>query len=95
MRKAPGYWRNETSGQLAPAVMRYVNGASLSADDISLIRAYLRQWIDSPVWDDNPHLVPGECERLSRLRELARVLINRESIEAWVTLATDFGIDPL
>lgn len=92
---APGYWMDETGGKLRPAIARYLDGADLSADDIALIRAYLRQWIDSPVWDDNPHLVDSGRAELARLRELARVLTNRESIHAWLALAVDFGVDPL
>ena len=94
-KSAPDYWMDETGGKLAPAIARYLDGASLSADDIALIAAYLRQWIDSPLWDDNPHLVDSGRAELARLRELARVLNNRAAIEAWLALAVDFGVDPL
>lgn len=86
---APGYWMFETGGELRPAVERFIRGQHLSLRDIKLIRAYCCQWVGAPVWADN---AAGDLERL---RELARVLTNREAIEAWVQLAEDFGMDPL
>jgi hypothetical protein len=91
----PGYWMNETGGQLAPAIRRYLEGLPLSGRDVVLIRLYLQQWIDSGVWDGNPTQSEEGRAELARLRELARVLTNRASIEAWISMATDFGIDPL
>jgi hypothetical protein len=92
---APGYWMYETSGELRPAVERYLKQEKLSAGDIDLLRVYLRQWIDSPVWDTNPHLNATGRKELMRLRELARVLTNVGAIEAWLSLAVDAGMDPL
>jgi len=92
---APDYWMDETGGKLRPAVARYLNGADLSADDIALIAAYLRQWIDSPVWDDNPHLQDSGRAELAWLRKGVRQLNTRRGIEVWITLAVDFGVDPL
>ena len=91
----PGYWMNETGGELAPAVMRYLEGQPLSERDIELIRLYIQQWIGSPVWFMNPSLTDEGRRDLDRLRELARVLNNRGAIDAWLTLAVDFGVDPL
>lgn len=91
----PGYWMNETGGELAPAVMRYLEGLPLSERDITLIRLYFQQWIGSSVWDRNPARTSGGRDKLERLRELARVLNNRGAIDAWLTLAVDFGVDPL
>jgi hypothetical protein len=51
---APKYWRFETGGALGFAVMTYLNGKHLDHFQIGLIRAYLSQWVQSPVWDMNP-----------------------------------------
>ena len=73
--RPPGYWRNESSGVLAPAVKRYLAGESLTLREIGLLRAYFRQWVDSPVWDQNPHQAPrarGGIIRAARLRRRDR-----------------------
>lgn len=44
---------HESSGVLKAPVSRLINNETLSEQDIGYIRAYLRQWIDSPVWDWN------------------------------------------
>lgn len=91
----PGYWMYETSGELRPAVERYLKEEKLSARDVELIGAYLRQWIDATVWDKNPVMDAWSRDELERLRDLSRVLTNRGAIEAWVQMAEDFGMDPL
>jgi hypothetical protein len=91
----PGYWMNETGGELAPAIMRYLDHVPLSKRDIELIRLYILQWIGSPVWEMNPDQTEEGRAELERLRELARVLTNRGAIDAWIALALDVGIDPL
>jgi hypothetical protein len=48
---APKYWRYETSGDLARAVERFLNNEPMTPVDIGLMRLYLMQWVDSPVWD--------------------------------------------
>lgn len=95
MMAAPGFWMRETGGELRPAVERLIRGEDLSLRDIALIRAYCCQWADATGWDRNPWASESDRMGLARLRELARVLINRESIEAWVQLAVDLGMDPL
>jgi len=52
---APKFWRHEPSGVLAPAIERYLNNVLLTVRDVSLIRAYFEQWVNSPVWDQNPY----------------------------------------
>jgi hypothetical protein len=92
----PGYWMNETGGELAPAVHRYLKGEELTERDIKLLRLYLQQWIGSAVWDTNPLMDDAGREELAGLREAAaRFLTTREAIDSWIELATDFGVDPL
>jgi hypothetical protein len=81
----PGFWMDETSGVLRPAVEAYLQGAPLSDDQIAALRAYLRQWIAAP-W-----IGPG----IERLRTKVDRLQSREAIEDWLDDALAEGIDPL
>ena len=45
MTEAPGYWMNETSGVLRPAVEAYLFHEDLSHEHIATLRAYFRQWV--------------------------------------------------
>jgi len=83
---APGYWMNETSGVLRPAVQAYLAGAEMSDEQIAAMRAYLRQWIESGLWFGPA--VPG-------LRATVDDLISRETIRMWLRIAEREGIDPL
>lgn len=82
----PRYWMDETSGVLRPAVEAYLSGGPLSDSHVAALRAYLRQWIMSPVW--------GGIE-VVRLRDRVEGLTSRQAIEAWLDSAIDAGIDPL
>lgn len=91
----PGYWMNETSGVLKPAVDRYIRREALSKDDIVVLRAYLRQWINAPCWDANPYAIDESRQSLTRLRGRIDFLISRSAIDAWLGDALMEGIDPL
>lgn len=89
--QAPKYWEYETGGQLAPAIQRYLENQPEQLADVALIRAYLRQWIDSPVWD-----APADTKgTLAELRRTVRLLKTRKHIRDWLNCALDIGIDPL
>lgn len=91
----PGYWMHETSGALYEVVERYLLGLSLTPEDIAYLRAYFRQWIMSPVWDQNPHADDDDRWALGELRRHIDDLTTREVIERWIAWATDQGMDPL
>ena len=82
----PGYWMNETSGALRPAVAAYLNGDPMTLADVAAMRAYLRQWISSPDWI-GPAIGP--------LRDAIDGIVDRETIRAWLEAADDAGCDPL
>ncbi len=87
----PGYWMTETGGQLRPAVEAYLRGEPLSPDQIGLLRAYLRQWIDAPSW-----IAPPEHpQAIVELRARVAGLTTRAAIAAWLEDALEIGIDPL
>lgn len=91
---APKYWRDEIGGQLAGAVLRYLNG-NMTLRDVALMRAYLSQWIQSPVWDMVPDQTGEGREALSRLRAGVGAIVTVADISAWLHAALDEGIDPL
>jgi hypothetical protein len=82
----PGFWMNEQSGVLAPVVKAYLKGDPLSLADVGTMRAYLRQWINAPVWHGEP---------IEGLRRQIDTIFSREDIDAWLEGALDEGIDPL
>jgi hypothetical protein len=88
----PGYWMNEASGVLRPAVEAYLQGHPMSRREIGAMQAYLRQWIMSPVWNENPH---GGHAELAGLRDLVNSLTTQAQISLWLHRAMDLGIDPL
>ena len=74
---------------------RYLAGESLTLREIGLLRAYFRQWVDSLVWDQNPHQDPARAEELSALRASAVAIETQKDLEQWVARAVEFGMDPL
>lgn len=80
-----GYWMNETSGVLRPVVERYLNGGALNANDVAVMRAYLRQWMAGsfrgPMIDD--------------LRARVDEIRTTDDLVRWLEDALDAGIDPL
>lgn len=91
----PGYWINETSGVLRPAVEAYLAGDPLSDVEIAALRAYFRQWITSSVWDANPYVDVDTTAWLAGLRAGIDGLTSRKAIEDWLDEAVAGGMDPL
>ena len=83
----PKYWMDETSGRLRRAVEAYLKAGPMTDDQISYMRAYLRQWIMSPEW--------GGDEKLDQLRAGVDGLTSREAIDKWIVDALVIVIDPL
>lgn len=86
----PGYWRDEASGALAPAVRRYLlKPHTMTGSDIALMREYLREWISSPAWN-----IAGRAN-LPELRRAAREIATVDDIRIWLGRATEADVDPL
>jgi hypothetical protein len=83
-RPAGGYWMNETTGVLAPAVRRFLRHEPLSPSDIDLLRRSLAQWMGLPF--TGPHIAD--------LRALIPAISTRGDLEHWLDIALDAGIDP-
>lgn len=82
----PGFWRYEVSGALRPVIVAYLTGAAIDAAGIALMRGYLRQWIEAPVWHG---------PSIEQLRAEVDGLTSRAAIAAWLDRAELAGIDPL
>jgi hypothetical protein len=82
----PGYWMNETSGVLRPAVEAYLGGAEMTGEQIAAMRAYLRQWIMADSW---------QGAAVDTLRAEVELLHNRATITSWLDAALEQNIDPL
>jgi hypothetical protein len=84
---APKYWALEASGVLEPVVRAYLAGDDLSLVQIQLMRAYLWQWVKSPVWGPS-----GALEAL-RLRVVA--IQTHVEVEDAIETMIALGMDPL
>jgi hypothetical protein len=93
--RAPRHWRNDASGDLIESMARYLEGCDLMVRDLARLRAYFVQWVDSPVWDANPHLNPDSLRDLQALRAAARRIASRAEVIAWVARAQENGMNPL
>ena len=83
----PGYWQNETSGRLRPAVEAYLlTDRELTNAETRIWRAYLRQWINAPGF-----LGP----EVEALRRLVHHIDSRVTLAAWLASAEEAGCDPL
>lgn len=82
---APGFWMDETSGVLRPAVWAYLRGEPMLTEHIVALRAYLRQWI----------LGDWQGPEIAARRREVELLTTREEIDRWIDRAVAIGIDPL
>ena len=92
---APKYWRHETGGRLAIAVENFLNNRLMTVRDVALVRAYLVQWIESPVWEMSPTFDEHARAGLAVLRQRARRIGTVADIHHWIHDALAEGQDPL
>jgi hypothetical protein len=91
----PCDWTDEVTGQLARAVILYLQGQQLSSRDVDALRIYLRQWIQSRIWDMNPHATIENRRALSRLRDSVTSIRSRKDIGQWLQGAEKLGLNSL
>lgn len=84
---APKHWQQETSGALKSVVWAYLTHERLTLYQIALLRAYLKQWVYSPVWK-------GSTE-LDGLREQVTEATTQRDLDCCIELAVHMGLDPL
>ena len=91
---APKYWQDET-GRLPGAMTRYLRHEPLLEGDVDLIRAYLRQWVESPVWEHNPWMNTEGAIALATLRATVLGASTKVHIDRCVLMTLEMGMDPL
>lgn len=84
---APGYWRNETSGVLIPAVEAYLNRQHMTSEQVAAMRAYFRQWLVKGAW-------AGGDEIKNLTRDISKITTQHD-ISGWLDRALLLNIDPL
>lgn len=82
----PGYWMNETGGELRPAIEAYLEHRPMTDRQLALLRLYLRQWIMAPSW---------QGRMIDVLRTQVNEITTRADIDRWLDRALEEGIDPL
>ena len=85
MSGVPGYWMNETSGVLRPAIEAYLLEKDMTAQQIAAMGAYIRQWMEGAF------IGPG----IEELRARIGGLTSRDAIESWLDDALELSIDPV
>jgi hypothetical protein len=81
----PGFWMNESTGVLRPAILAYLENRPLTVAHIGAWRSYLRQWMDGP-WHGPD---------IENLRAMIDTIASRHDIDVWLFRALDSNIDPL
>ena len=84
---APKYWMHEASGVLQPVVRAYLDEDELDAAQVGLMRAYLWQWVKSPVW--------GPSGALEALRLRVAAIGSLQDIDDAIEAMVEIGMDPL
>src|SRR4029079_7155645 len=90
---APFYWRNEPAGALGEAMVRYINGDTVTVRDVVFIRAYIRQWIAAAIWDQVAFGLKAVA--LENLRADVDGLTSVGAIYIWIARAEQWGFNPI
>lgn len=86
MNDPPRYWIDSPDSELIRAIRALLLSKPLSEANYTALRAYFRQWIDSPHW---------QGDGVKALRAGVSDLTTRKAITDWLDLAVKEGIDPL
>jgi len=84
--RAPKFWMNETGGVLQQAVKDYLDDKTLTLAQVALMRAYLKQWAYSPVW---------QGEALEAVRTRITEANSHQDIDGCIYDLVNMGMDPL
>jgi hypothetical protein len=90
----PKYWTFERP-ELSVAVQACMAGHVLTVRDVALMRAYLKQWVDSPVWEGYPYETDGGRQWLAELRERVRAIALPADFKQALSIMTARRMDPL
>lgn len=82
----PRFWMEETTGALGAAIEVYMRGERLAAEQLELIRLYLRQYLERAVIADDADRA-RLLERVGRLRTVG-------DIERLADSLSEAGVEP-
>lgn len=83
--KPPRFWMEETTGALGNAVETYMNGERLTAEQLDLIKLYLRQYLERAV-------LAGDANR-NRLLSRVDKLHTTADVEAFADELSEYGAE--
>ncbi len=81
----PRFWMEETTGVLGDAVETYMNGEPLTADQLEVIKLYLRQFIERAV-------LTGDANRKRLLSQIDK-LKTTSDIERFADELSEYGAE--
>jgi hypothetical protein len=84
--RPPHFWMTEETGALEEAIEAYFTGEPLTAAHLSLIKQYLRQYLERA-------LLTGDASRVRLLQEVDQLKGTRE-IERFADEIADLGVEP-
>lgn len=84
--RPPRFWMEETTGRLAAAIEVYLRNEALTADQLDLIKLYLRQYIERAVIADTV----DRGNLLERVATLKRV----GDVERFADMLSEAGLEP-
>lgn len=84
--RPPRFWMEETTGRLAAAVERYMQGEPLTADQLEVIKLYLTQYLERAV-------IEGSADRKRLLSRIDRLRTTRD-IEHFADELSEVGVEP-
>src|SRR5262245_248497 len=87
---------NYTVSGLGIAVPGLRRKKTLDQSDLIVLRRYLQDWIDSPVWTISRSTTDADREEINALRYRVRFALDTEhDIREWLADAAAWGIEPL
>lgn len=89
----PLRWQDEQSGVLPNAIKAFFKNEA-NEEQISLVKAWLKYYIDAPCWIKNA--TEDETRTaMATLRETVEALKEANEILDWIYKCLELGIDPL
>ncbi|MCS6883412.1 MAG: hypothetical protein RMK84_00805 [Oscillochloridaceae bacterium] len=84
--RPPRFWMNETTGRLADAVETYLRNDELTAEQMEILKIYLRQYIERAVIADTA----DRRKLLEQVETLRRV----GDVERFADALSEAGLEP-
>lgn len=84
--RPPRFWMEETTGRLAAAIEQYMQGEPLSADQLEVMKLYLKQYLERAV-------IEGSADRKRLLSRIDRLRTTRD-IERFADELSEVGVEP-